>query len=157
MDIHASRNFIIDDVSEEMSRNNTLRAREAAFHRTLDLLIEKRVTPVIIMDNPKLSELTLKCSHKKAMFGTVEENCDLERAYVVDQQRDIRQLFERLAERYPQLKFIDPTPLYCDDEICKTALDDGMPMYRDADHLNAVASARLGAMYLERFAQPFTQ
>jgi hypothetical protein len=63
-------------------------------------------------------------------------------------------MFEEIARAYPQVRFIDPNLVLCNEQQCATELD-GVPLFRDDDHLNRIGAEWLGKKYLERFGNPF--
>ena len=65
----------------------------------------------------------------------------------------IDQLFEKIAQRYPDTVFIDPRLIQCKEGVCFTSID-GIPMYEDQEHLNNYASRWLAQKYLETYGNP---
>jgi len=52
------------------------------------------------------------------------------------------QIIELIQKEFPLLQIYDPRPIFCKAGICR-ALDDGLPLYFNGDHVN-----RLGAQYM---------
>jgi hypothetical protein len=71
-----------------------------------------------------------------------------------EQQANKRALFAELAKTFPTLEFIDPTTILCDKKHCRTEIE-GVPLYRDDDHLNRIGSSSLGERYLQENGNPF--
>jgi len=59
-----------------------------------------------------------------------------------------------MKDKYSNLVVISPEHLFCEDGHCSMSLD-GIPLYRDEDHLNEVGSSLLGIEYLRTFPNPF--
>ncbi|MBT0585670.1 acyltransferase family protein [Alteromonas oceanisediminis] len=114
----------------------------AKLYNTLEAIIAAGATPVIIQDIVYAGQHDPKCSLKNAMFGS-DMACQLPRS-----QNDMMQaIYARLKASFGRLEVIDVKPLYCADDVCETSLD-GVPLYRDNDHLNHQASELLGVKFL---------
>ncbi|MEE2000422.1 acyltransferase family protein [Alkalimonas sp. MEB108] len=98
--------------------------------------------PVIIKDIAYAGSHDPKCTLKNTMFST-ERNCLLNHNH----NTMMINIIERLASEFEDLYVIDAKQFYCDGIYCQAELE-GIPLYRDNDHLNHVASKLLGTLYL---------
>ena len=127
---------------------------EKAFFATVETIIDQGSVPVIIMDNPTIPLATLKCSYKRVLYQQLDKPCSVSRSDVDEQKRLVKLIFAALAEKFPQVRVIDPLDQLCDQLECATLLGE-MPLYRDQNHLNAVGSQLLGERYLGIHGSPF--
>ena len=52
-----------------------------------------------------------------------------------------------LASRFPNVELVDPAPWFCTEHDCP-ALREGLPLYRDRDHLTATAARDFAAAWM---------
>lgn len=65
----------------------------------------------------------------------------------------MKTLFDAMAVRYPNVRVWDPTPWLCPDAYCQHFLD-GLPIYRDDDHLSFYGSQRLTEPFMRFLELP---
>jgi hypothetical protein len=58
-------------------------------------------------------------------------------------------MFSSLSQKFPELTFIDPNKAMCEKGICH-AMIDGVPLYRDPEHLNDAGSRVIGNALLKQ-------
>jgi hypothetical protein len=68
--------------------------------------------------------------------------------YVSKRQALSREVLTQLAQTY-NAEIVDPLPAFCANQHCD-ALRNGVPLYKDADHITATTSASIA--YLFRLA-----
>lgn len=121
--------------------------------RTLERILEQGSIPVIIKGSPYFPSDISSCALNNLRFGRAED-CRMIRS---DYQEDYKRwsaLLSDLKLRFPEMIIIDPAGVMCDENYCYSEMK-GLPLYRDAGHLNYPGSEFVGRMYLERFENPF--
>lgn len=152
-DIKPDRYFMVSDTRPALTHQSSIDNIAEGMRAAIARIVAAGAIPVVIHDNPTAGDQEFKCSRRNLLpFHQAE--CAFERAVVDAQQANKRQLFEQIAEEYPQVRFIDPNRVLCNDEQCATELD-GVPLFRDDDHLNRIGADWLGQQYLARFGNPF--
>lgn len=100
---------------------------------------------VLFQDVAYVDKADPRCTIKNVMFSH-QRDC----SFTFNPNRMIELMFSHLREKHPGITLIDVKTLYCDTERCKAELQ-GIPLYRDHDHLNHEASELLGAKYLQQY------
>ena len=154
-DIKGDRYFFVTNANPEPSQANSNANIAAGLRETLRRITKAGSTPVLIYDNPQVEKRDFKCSRMN-LLPFHDEPCSFPLSYVEEQQRLKRALFAQLADEFPQLKFIDPNSLLCSKDSCYTELE-GVPLYRDDDHLNQVGSEWLAKKMLENGNNPLKE
>lgn len=152
-DLKPDRYFFSDLSNPELSNQTTRKVLERAFSDSIRQIILAGSIPVIIKDNPTVPDQLFNCSRRK-LLPFYNEPCEFSRAIVDSQQSFINTLIDRFAETHPSLLVIDPNKIICASGTCSTELE-GMPIYRDDDHLNQMGSQILGALYIAKVGNPF--
>jgi peptidoglycan/LPS O-acetylase OafA/YrhL len=153
-DMKADRYFFTSEHWPELDAPSTQASLAAAFREGIQRIVDAGAIPVIIQDNPTAPDQLFQCSRRK-LLPFYDEPCTFSDNVLTQQQGTRRALFAELADAFPSLQFIDPNALICADGTCTTELD-GLPIYRDDDHLNRMGSEYLGQRYLEVFGNPFS-
>jgi hypothetical protein len=134
-------------------------AENPTFEHDLELLVQRiqkaGARPILLQEVPNSSMDLSRCP-LYAMRGWIDPatRCDIPFRDVESQQFYARQVIHNLQVRHPAMLVVDVRPLTCDDQYCATTIN-GAALYRDADHINAKASALLGQAYIQRFPNPF--
>ncbi|SFD44623.1 acyltransferase family protein [Pseudoalteromonas denitrificans] len=118
---------------------------------TINILLEHNIKPIVLEMLPRQSKDASACylKTKLGVRGVKLEDCTVS---------PLKESFPELVTRFNQLKgefsgkitFITPENLFCNDDKCKTYLDD-TPLYRDINHLNLKGSIILGQQYIKKF------
>lgn len=154
LDIKKDNVFFFDKNNEEFSYETSQEVFREALYRTLRIIIEKNITPVIINDNLSISEEQLKCARKKLLIASFHDSCEVDYEMLVSQQERVNTLFTDIARDFPRVRFIDVNDVLCaDKKHCQTTLD-GMPIYRDVQHLTGYGSQLLAKKYRLLHPQP---
>lgn len=78
-------------------------------------------------------------------------------SFDVERNHGIHQNFMRFKqqaqEMHPDVIWIDPYPLLCDEVSCQSVLN-GIPLYRDESHLNNVGAKEIGREYIKQLGNP---
>lgn len=115
---------------------------------TVQWLEQKGHTVVMLEDVPTLpSSSYAYCAMKS------RTDCSLPLETVEEEQKDFYRLKEKLSQTFPNVAWINPRKVMCEENQCETVLN-GIPLYRDDNHLNYIGSKEMGKEYLERFGNP---
>ena len=126
---------------------------KSGLEQTINKILEAGAVPVLLHDIPSLTKPQFKCALRE-LITPFEVNCNLPISIVSKQQAFVDEIIVELGEKYPQLKIINPRNLFCNDQHCEMTID-GLPIYMDDDHLNGMASQKLGKLYIERYGNLF--
>jgi peptidoglycan/LPS O-acetylase OafA/YrhL len=120
---------------------------KAALSRLLNDLKKAGTRVILVHDVPEMGHYIPEAAAKAAMEGT---STDLAPPwdYVSKRQALSREVLTQLAQTY-NAEIVDPLPAFCANQHCD-ALRNGVPLYKDADHITATTSASIA--YLFRLA-----
>lgn len=118
---------------------------------TINSIVSSGAIPIIVEDTPTLSGKSPKCPIKQQIFN---EQLDCGIKYTDNSM--LVEIFSELKINNPSILLINPRALYCDGEACKMTLN-GLPLYRDDDHLNEIGAELLATEYLKVFKNPFSK
>lgn len=114
--------------------------------RTIDRMLAAGKRIVFLVDTPELGFEATSCILRRPLTLAPQPEsfdlCAVPRTVVDARQKDYRVIIASLQKKYPQVLFVDPTPLLCDTEYCY-AKKDGHLLYRDDDHLSLFGSTTL--------------
>jgi len=126
--------------------------RNPAFHGyfldTLAWLLERGHRVILLEDVPELPS----AAHAHCLLKN-RVDCAIDAAPVYQRLANFNSFKAAARERFPQVLWINPRQLICDEAQCQTVVD-GLPLYRDESHLNYSGSLELGRRYVERFGNP---
>lgn len=130
-----------------------LEDKSASVAETLDRLMtelkQQGTRVVLVMDVPEMGRYMPEAVAKAMMRGAstdVAPPWD----YIEKRQALSRSILTRLAAKYGDT-IVDPLPAICGNGHCD-AVRNGMPLYKDADHLTATFSRGLGYLYAPIFS-----
>ncbi len=146
--------YFFDRENTQFNAETTHKVLRRSVYQSMKRLLDNGITPVIIEDNPDLSEKMLKCSHRKILRPGFNDNCVIPLSEVIEQQAFATTLLNDVKKDFPQVIFIQPLKVMCDEKQCFTEMN-GMPLYRDRNHLTDIGAEMLGLAYLEKFGLPF--
>jgi len=78
---------------------------------------------------------------------------DRDNAYSADAKARVAALFERIHQKYPAARIVDPLAVQCQGRHC-LAVFDNTPLYDDTHHINVYASDLFAQWYLSRYPNP---
>lgn len=145
---HRSNRIYHDGESVDDIQQKQAQLYQAASH-TLALIAQSGAVPIVLEDTPILGGKGPDCPVKQTLFNP-ELNCRVKR----NNNPFFEQLVNQLKQHYPELRYLRTQDLFCDTQRCDMVLD-GIPLYRDDDHLNEIGAALLGQHYLKQHANPF--
>ncbi len=156
VEMKSEKIYFIDEDSPEVSVENSYQVIRENLYTSLDIITKSRAIPVIVKDNLIISVESLKCSRQHFLWPAFSKNCNTPIETLEQQQVKINVLFADIKRDYPQVIFIDPNKVLCNDKECFKSLDN-VPLYRDDDHFNAGGSHIVGMKYLHEFGNPFLE
>lgn len=104
---------------------------------------------VLVMDVPEMGHYVPEAAARAVMTGgstDIAPPWD----YVAKRQALSRSMLTDFAAKYGA-RVVDPLPAFCSDGHC-VAVRDGMPLYKDADHITAAAARSLAYLFEPVFA-----
>ena len=123
----------------------------ASLDRLMAELTRQGTKIVLVMDVPEMGHYMPEAIAKAVMTHTSTEVAPPWN-YVARRQVLSRAILTRLAAKYGAT-IVDPLPAICHDGHCD-ATQDGMPLYKDADHITAAVSRRLSYLFSPVFVAP---
>lgn len=122
-------------------------------------IIASGAAPVILMQFAEDGK-----NKKECFFSHIKFRTEYRRECVIDQNNShkkeakahVSALFDRIRKKYPQVIFIDPQSVQCEEQQCAADLD-GVAIYDDAHHINGFGSTTYAHRYLRRFGNPLIQ
>lgn len=112
-------------------------------YSTLTFVTASGAVPIIVEDIAFAGGNDPKCTLKNRMFS-LNKDCRIN----YHNNEMMLKIFDQLAIEFPKMRRVDVKDLYCDGEYCE-AEKQGVPMYRDSDHLTHTASEILGSLYID--------
>ncbi|WP_206748418.1 SGNH hydrolase domain-containing protein, partial [Vibrio splendidus] len=110
---------------------------------------------IIIDDNPYYYKQIQHCELNNARFN-FDFNCNLDVKVYAEQSSNWHRLLNGLQNTYSNLDVINPNEIICDEQHCYSSID-GVPLYKDAGHLNQIGSRLIGKKYIEKFGNPLSK
>jgi peptidoglycan/LPS O-acetylase OafA/YrhL len=123
-------------------------AFEGYFLDAIHWLLEQQHEVFMLEDVPELPS----AAYAHCLLRNMDD-CSIDAAAVNIRLQNFLRFKQLAQERFPQVQWIDPAAVLCDEERCQTVMD-GIPLYRDESHLNNIGSIAIGKRYLERFDNP---
>lgn len=120
-----------------------------ALEHTLDVLLYEDISPVVFEMLPRQKIDKSNCYLKVISGRTNQQLDDCTLLSTSARFTELSKLFNRLKLKYKNdVKFVSLETLYCKDGVCPNYVD-GVPLYRDTNHLNLDGSIKLGQLYLK--------
>lgn len=121
---------------------------QSYFVDTIGWLKNQGHTVIVLEDVPELPS----SSYAECLLKNMDD-CSISAAEVEDSLNNFYRYKQATQQRYPDVQWINPRKVLCDDKRCQTVLN-GIPLYRDESHLNNVGGIEIGKEYLKRFGNP---
>lgn len=153
-DLKPDRYFLSGPNNPDFSPAVTRKVMARAFHDSIRRIVKAGSVPVLIRDNPTVPDELFNCSRRK-LLPFHDEPCEFPREEMDETYAYANELIDELEAMHPQIVIIDPNEIICAEGVCRTELD-GVPIYRDDDHLNRIGSETLGEIYLRELGNPFS-
>jgi len=113
--------------------------------RTIDILEHAGKRVIVFIDVPGLPFLPFDCA-RRSTFGMVKPICSIDRSFVLQQQRDYREIVSKAHRDHPRILVFDPIETLCPKSACDTGQN--ASYYRDAHHLSLEGSRHLAEAFL---------
>ncbi|MEZ8582879.1 acyltransferase family protein [Vibrio splendidus] len=126
-----------------------------ALKNTVDFIMATGTKLIIIDDNPYYYKQIQHCELNNARFN-FDFNCNLDVKVYAEQSSNWHRLLNGLQNTYSNLDVINPNEIICDEQHCYSSID-GVPLYKDAGHLNQIGSRLIGKKYIEKFGNPLSK
>jgi len=130
----------IFDGTERLAGDQLVTTFRRQFEETLKIIIQSGAKPIIVKNTPTLNSLSHKCPIKKALFNE-KLNCSI----ATFENEMLEAVIRDFSKVYPSIKVVDLSSLFCKGNNCNIMLD-GVPLYRDDNHLNLNAARYLAQL-----------
>ncbi len=124
---------------------------EYALEEALQIIIDSGAKPVLIKSIVVGNSYQCFLHHLKTRTNYDPEQCEFDVTSKKSQWQD--DLFLRMKKKYAQLIIIDPAKVQCPQGKCQAEIN-GIPLFRDAAHINDYASYHLATRYLKHYNNP---
>ena len=116
---------------------------------TLEIITKTGATPIIAYDTPTLKGKSPNCTIKKALY-----NSSLTCSITPNDNALLKEVIGRIKNKFPLLIEIDVQEIMCRDRTCSMELN-GVPLFRDEDHLNEIGAKAIAKEYSQKLDNPF--
>ncbi|MGB2741768.1 MAG: acyltransferase family protein [Cognaticolwellia sp.] len=116
---------------------------------TLTIIENSGATPIIAYDTPTLGGKSPNCTLKKSLY-----NPKLECSVKANDNALLKSVIVSIKDQFPSLIEIDIQQVICQDNICAMELN-GVPLFRDEDHLNEIGAKAIANEYSKKLNNPF--
>lgn len=107
---------------------------------------------IVLTTVPLLDAGLHDCGLRNLRFGS-NVDCSLPLEAHLQASAAATEVFQKLKGQFPDVLWIDPALIMCDEMRCKSEIDE-LPLYKDSGHLNDMGSRLLAQKWLERFGNP---
>lgn len=118
--------------------------------KTIKIILQTGATPIITYDTPTLGGNSPNCTLKKALY-----NESLKCVISANNNALLKEIVASLKVKFPLLREVDVQKVICHEAICSMELN-GVPLFRDEDHLNESGAKTIAIEYTQDFQNPFT-
>ncbi|HEX5678309.1 MAG TPA: acyltransferase family protein [Alcanivorax sp.] len=125
-------------------------AFQGHFKDTIKWLIDQGHQVVVLEGIPGLPS----AAHAQCLLKGLKD-CSIDARDAAKERRNFERFQRAVEQRYPSVKWIDPSRVLCDQRRCRTVLN-GIPLYRDESHLNYIGAQEIGQAYRARFGNPLS-
>jgi len=127
-------------------------AFEKGFRSAVRHILDSGALVIIVAGNPVLSGVSHDCTMINARFGK-HALCDLPADQHRSNFKKWNLFLDRIKSEFPSIVVIWPDKVICDQVNCRTELN-GIPLYRDRNHLNQMGSELIGESFSAKFGNP---
>jgi hypothetical protein len=100
---------------------------------------------------PEFHYQAANCILRAERYGIDWDRCAVTRASVEERRLPAIRELRRLAEKYSNVRYIDPLVIFCDKTMCRPH-ENGILLHKDEDHIsNPYGSDRLYYHFKEDF------
>lgn len=140
--------YIKDKQTQELSLAENKRVFTRGLERTFDRLTSMGKKIIVVTQVPE-TEWRIPVASARAMLLNKQVDFRPSRENYQKRQAMVTRLFERYKARYG-LEFIHPTDLMCNEKSC-LVYDDGVPIYRDTNHVTSAWAKKLADVFAPIF------
>ena len=133
-----------DELKQITERSRVKEILSSRIIGTAELISKQGLSLIIIKDVPYLENVKFNCAIKEHLYSK-GKSCNVPRNENTLLEEVIAKL--RKNKQIKSLRVISPKELVCQEGMCKTVID-GIPLYRDEDHLNDKGSRVLAKKYI---------
>ena len=116
---------------------------------SITLIEESGAIPVLMNDNPILTEVDANC-HVRSSFS----DCSFERKKYEEDAMEWHEILNTIKKEHKNLVVIDFNNIVCNKSACFSSLNN-VALYRDNQHLTYAGSKQIGIEYLKQHTNPF--
>ncbi|MBJ8444700.1 acyltransferase family protein [Acinetobacter bereziniae] len=106
---------------------------------------------VLINDNPILVDVDINCNLRIST-----EKCYFDKKKYLSDFEEWRHILATLKKQHPTLTIIDFNDIICSETKCYSSLN-GIPLYRDHQHMSYSGSREIAIEYLKTHENPFSK
>ena len=118
---------------------------------SLEIIKKTGATPIIVYDTPTLKGKSPNCTLKKALY-----NPALECSVIANDNALLKAVVGSIKNQFPLLIEVDLQQIMCQENHCPMALN-GVPLFRDEDHLNEIGAKVIAEQYSKQIQNPFAK
>ncbi|WP_127960147.1 acyltransferase family protein [Serratia microhaemolytica] len=137
---------------EKQRENATKQNLPAALRRAIDTILASGATPVLMRNTYFGDEKFRNCFYSNIKQRLKEVPHCLS-TVAIKHDDTVESLFATLQKVYPTLIVIDPQQVQCPEGICHSTVN-GVPVYRNGEHINDYASYQYGVQFLQHYSNP---
>ncbi|MGY5366576.1 acyltransferase family protein [Enterobacter oligotrophicus] len=119
--------------------NNSMSA-EKRLEDYIDFIIKNGAKPILLYPHVYPGFDTKACFSRP--FSDPVKSCHFGIEAYKEKVDGVEGMFQRIKEKYPQVKFYNPNSMYCDERGCDF-IQSGMPMFRDTGHFSFYGSRKV--------------
>ncbi len=145
-------NYYINGDFQSSNNKDSKKVFETKFKESIELIENSGSSVFIIKGSPFLKEVQYDCDLSNERFSTTnscKNSLELHRKHFEKWETFLM----GLKLEHPTIKIIDPTKIICNEKYCNTQIN-GIPLYRDNNHLNHMGSELIGNLYIEKLGNP---
>lgn len=113
------------------------------FEQTLQTLLKDGKKVYVFADTPMSPQIPLRRYYLKQRLGLDVDYVSERKKAEVKRSAEADKLIEDIVKKYPEVKWVDVSAYIPEDKTIN-----GLPIYRDNDHLNPYGSRKLAEMYI---------
>ncbi len=124
---------------------------EAALSDTLDVLVASGVRRILLVGpHPEMRMWVPECLLRIGLDSPWRDACGVKRGAMNEWNAPFLGMVHDLLRAYPQLRFINPNPVLCDDSVCRP-YEGADILYWDSHHLTYAGAVKLDKPFTDEF------
>lgn len=144
---------IINQINDKRSHGLAEERIEKALDKALEIIIASGAKPVLLKETAYAKNNAYACffQHIKQRKNYNPRRCDF--TFSPNHEKWVNHLLLKMKKKYSQLVLIDPKKVQCRNGLCQADIK-GIPVFRDAVHINDYAAYQFAKRYLKRYKNP---